>query len=545
MTTEAEIVGVSPDFPVEFADPAHAELTWEWDDMHMPFALTPLSADWVRVVGQGFGAWKEGLEAELPSRTHTAIWNGYAYFGFDPGAEGEERKRQQARALELWRAHEEIAERYWLDEALPELQAIYRAMREAPVETGKPAEVAAAWERSWAGADRAWRIHFTAISGPYQVMEDIADLYETVTPGASPGEAMRLIQGSRTVLFETELGVEGLATAAAAAPAVATALRGGARSIAALAAVRGGAPFVARLRSFLDGHGHLGQSVDDLALASWGEEPGLLLAEVAKRLDHPAEGAEVRRARLAREADALADAARERLAGKPDDLARFERLLGLARRIGPITEVHNFWIDRAAQASLRSFSMRVGARLVGEGVIDRADDVLFLSRAEVGPLLLDPEDRRAVVAERRAIHARQAARTPPKYVGKAPDAAAGPVDRFEGAKVESTEADVLRGTGASAGVVRGRARVILTSNEFDLIVPGDVIVCPSSNPSWVPVFTIAAGLVTNTGGVLSHAAVVAREFGLPAVVGVAGATTAIADGRQVEIDGTAGTVRLL
>ncbi|MBI3750502.1 MAG: hypothetical protein HY263_02440 [Chloroflexi bacterium] len=540
-----EIVGVSPDFPVEFADPAHAGLTWEWDDMHMPFALTPLSADWVRAVGNGFGAWKEGLEAELPSVTHTAIWNGYAYFGFDPGAEGEERERQKARALELWRAHEEVAERYWLDEALPELKAIYRSMREAPVERGTAAEVADAWTRAWAGADRAWRIHFTAITGPYQVLEDIADLYESVTPGASPGEAMRLIQGSRTELYDTEVGVEGLAAAAAAAPAIADALRRGTRSVAALEAMSGGGAFVARLDAFLASHGHLGQSVDDLALASWGEEPGLLLAEVAKRLDHPTEGAEARRARLAREADDLAGAARGRLAGKPEELARFERLLGLARRIGPITEVHNFWIDRAAQAALRSFAMRVGGRLVRDGVITGPDDVLFLSRAEVGPLLLEPADRRATVDERRAIHARQAARTPPKYVGKAPEAGAGPVDRFDGAKVESTEPDVLRGTGASAGVVRGPARVVLTSNEFDRIVPGDIIVCPSSNPSWVPVFTIAAGLVTNTGGVLSHAAVVAREFGLPAVVGVAGATTAITDGRQVEIDGTAGTVRLL
>ena len=75
--------------------------------------------------------------------------------------------------------------------------------------------------------------------------------------------------------------------------------------------------------------------------------------------------------------------------------------------------------------------------------------------------------------------------------------------------------------------------------------PGDIIVCPASNPSWVPVFAIAGGLVTNTGGVLAHAAVVAREFGLPAVVGVTGATTLIPDGQMVEIDGTAGTVRLL
>ena len=94
-------------------------------------------------------------------------------------------------------------------------------------------------------------------------------------------------------------------------------------------------------------------------------------------------------------------------------------------------------------------------------------------------------------------------------------------------------------------MVRGPARVTLSQDDFGRIQPGDIIVCPSSNPSWVPVFTIAGGLVTNTGGVLSHAAVVAREFGLPAVVGTGDATTRIADGRLVEIDGTAGTVRLL
>ena len=99
--------------------------------------------------------------------------------------------------------------------------------------------------------------------------------------------------------------------------------------------------------------------------------------------------------------------------------------------------------------------------------------------------------------------------------------------------------------GASAGVVTGTARVTLSPADFERIRPGDIIVCPSSNPSWVPVFAIAGGLVTNTGGVISHAAVVAREFGLPAVVGTVDATTRIADGRSVEIDGTRGTVRLL
>jgi pyruvate,water dikinase len=542
---ETELVGITEDFPIEFADPAHAGLTWEWDDMHMPFALAPLAADWVRAISQGFGAWKAHLGVDFPNRTHTAIWNGYAFFAYDPGAEGEERKRNSDAMTEIFRAQEATAEAYWRDEALPELRAIYQAMADAPIESGTAAEVAEAWRHSWAGAERAWRIHFIVINGPYQVLEDLADLYEANVPGGTAGEALRLIQGGRHELYDTEVGVERLAALVADSPALAGALHGGVRSPEALAALDGGPEFDRALRAFLAEHGHLGQSVDNLALASWAEEPALLLTEIAKRLDHTPEGTEARRSRLAREAAELADAMRQRLAGKAEELARFETILEFARRIGPITETHNYWIDRAAQASVRRLALRVGARLVREGAFDQPDDVFFLTREEVTGFLLEPRDRRSVIAERRALHERQKRTTPPSYVGKPPDASDVTSDRFDTAKLESAEAGVLRGSGASAGVVRGTARVVLTSAEFDRIVPGDIIVCPSSNPSWVPVFTIAGGLVTNSGGVLSHAAVVAREFGLPAVVGVAGATTTIRNGQTIEIDGTAGTVRLL
>ncbi|HTK44242.1 MAG TPA: PEP-utilizing enzyme, partial [Patescibacteria group bacterium] len=454
-------------------------------------------------------------------------------------------KRIEDEITELFRAQIPVAERYWRDEALPELRAIYQAMDEAPIETGSPAEAAAAWRRSWAGAERAWRIHFTAINGPYQVLDDLADLYEKVIEGAGPGEPMRLIQGVRHELYETENGVAHLAASAARRPAVAAALRGGTRRTEDLASLPDGAEFVAELQAFLDEHGHLGQSVDDLLLASWGDEPALVLAEIAKRLDHEPEAVETRRARLRREAEELADGVRARLADRPEELERFERVLDFARRIGPITETHNYWIDRKSQAHVRRLALRAGARLVRDGVFDAPDDVFYLHSAEVADLLHAPGDRRSLIAARRAEHARHQRLSPPHVVGKAPDAPSGPVDRFDGARVESTEPDLLRGTGASAGVARGPARVVLTSAEFNRIRPGDIIVCPSSNPSWVPVFTIAGGLVTNTGGVLSHAAVVAREFGLPAVVGTRDATTRIRDGQQVELDGTAGTVRLL
>jgi pyruvate,water dikinase len=177
------------------------------------------------------------------------------------------------------------------------------------------------------------------------------------------------------------------------------------------------------------------------------------------------------------------------------------------------------------------------------GAIGEPADILYIPRDEVPDLLRRPDDRRAVVAARRAEQQRWSAIRPPRTVGvPSPD---GGGDRFDGERFASTRPDELRGTGASAGIARGPARVTLTQADFGAVQPGDIVVCPSSNPSWTPLFAFAGGLITNTGGALSHAAVVAREFGLPAVVGTGDATDRIADGRLVELDGSTGIVRLL
>ncbi len=218
-------------------------------------------------------------------------------------------------------------------------------------------------------------------------------------------------------------------------------------------------------------------------------------------------------------------------------------MLALARQIGRLTETHNYWIDRMAQARLRTFAMRVGARLVREGIIERPEDILYFRRSEVPDVIRSSADRRAMVADRQSEHARWRTVKPPATVGKPSTAESS--GRFSGERFAKEDEAIVRGTGASAGIVRGPARIVLGPDDFGRVRPGDIIVAPSSNPSWVPLFTIAGGLVTNTGGVLSHAAVVAREFDLPAVVGTGDATTRIVDGQMVELDGTTGYVRLL
>jgi phosphohistidine swiveling domain-containing protein len=538
------------DFPVSFANHADGQETWEHDDMHLPFALTPLAADFaVEVIGGGFNPYYESFGA--PQRMHAAVWNGWAYFSFRANAPEGEEDAAEARWKEIRRSRIPITSAYWRDDVLPELRRLYEVIQ-APAFEGLPNEAAAtAWLDAWAAARRAWVLHFISIMGPYQVLEDLSDAYAAAMGPGRDAEALGLIGGTHHELEEVEEGIEalaGLADEADLADVLERIVSSGEITdeldLGQLRVAPGADRFADELGRFLDRHGHLGQSHDDLRLASWAEAPRTLLGQIVSRLRQPASRARERETELARRADELAKGPRAALAGKPDELDHFETTLRYAREIGYLTEGHNYWIDRMSQARLRALAMRAGRRLVRQGALARADDVFFLGRDDVAEALRAPVDLRSLVERRKADLARWEQMTPPPIVGKVPDSpAAG--DRFDGPRMASTESDVLRGTGASAGIVRGPARLVLSQDDFGSIHAGDVIVCPSSNPSWVPAFTLAAGLVTNTGGVLSHAAVVAREFGLPAVVGAAEATTRIADGRLIEIDGTAGIVRLL
>jgi pyruvate,water dikinase len=311
-----------------------------------------------------------------------------------------------------------------------------------------------------------------------------------------------------------------------------------------IGSLEGGAEFVRLLHDFLNKHGHLGQPFEDLAFASWGDEPSLIIAEIRKRLDQPEQDPEIQLRRLRSQADARELEIRERLAGRPDDLRRFEAALALAQDVGPLAEDHNYWMDRMVQTHVHRFAMRVGARLVEANVLAEPGDVFHLHVQEVEDALRAPRDMRATVSERKADLEKWQAMKPPKHLGKPPSPPSGS-DRFSPAPEAQSDASILKGIGACAGVGRGPARVVCTPDDFERVQPGDVLVSPASNPSWVPLFGIIAGLVTNTGGVLAHAAVTAREFNVPAVVGTGTATTVIKDGQMLEVDGAAGIVRIL
>ena len=531
------------DFPIVWREPGDADLTWEWDDMHTPHVVRPLGEDYLELLAHGFAYRYEKLG--VPLAILTRVWNGYAYFGFKIDAPEAEHDAVMARYQAARRARIPHTAAYWRDEALPELRVMYREIDEIDAETLSADRLAIAWERAWTHAERAWDIHFFVIAGPYQVLDDLADTYEALVENGTATEALGLVAGLVEEIRLAEEGLERLTIAAAATPAVADRLRtGDPVTVAEIEALHGSGAFVAQLRTFLADHGHLGHVGEDLGQASWSEEAGPLLADIAKRLERPLSAVAERWAARAAESAAIADRVRELAADRPAELAEFERVLAAAREIGHLTEGHNYWIDRMCSDRLRRFALRVGRRLVRDGALDAADDIMFLARSEVPEVLAGSLDARPLVAERRREHLRRQAIRPPRVVGK-PKSESSEPDRFDGGRFAPDADGTLRGTGASAGVVRGPARVVNGPDDFGRVRPGDIIVAPASNPGWVPLFSIAAGFVTDTGGVLSHAAVVAREFGLPAVVGLGDATTRIPDGRIVEIDGAAGLVRFV
>jgi pyruvate,water dikinase len=171
-------------------------------------------------------------------------------------------------------------------------------------------------------------------------------------------------------------------------------------------------------------------------------------------------------------------------------------------------------------------------------VIDESEDVFFLTFQELQDVVRTGEADRELVRERREAFRSYEALTPPRVLTSDGEAITGTYRR------DDVPAGALVGLPVSGGAVEGRARVVLDMAEADL-EPGDILVTAHTDPSWSPLFVAISGLVTEVGGLMTHGAVVAREYGLPAVVGMEHATRLISDGQRIRVNGTDGYVEIL
>jgi rifampicin phosphotransferase len=511
-----------------WATPGDAALTWRWGRQAFPAPLTPLMQSYLPFHTQGWV--RDSREQCTVGEIRIRFEQGYYYSRWQPtGLTTWE--QADLRAL----AAERATPARWRDEFLPLLRADHQRVRALDRASMADGDLALALQENLTAQIRHFTIHAHMASFPYGATERLLNWYLERFPGASDVEAYRLVQGLWNTNIENMHRLWELSQRCT--DAVAAALRAGDWA---------GLPpdFAPHWHAYLAEFGHRTHALADPASPTWQEDPTpvarLVLSYAAQSVPDPA----LEQARLAAERAAFTSEVRARLA--PEESEAFETLLSTALANYLLTEDHNFWIDQQCPADLRLLCAEIGRRMAQRGTLDAAGDIAFLTLSELvlwGFGLADP--LRPRVAQRKAEHAAQRRITPPDYLGAPPESQPW-VDRFGGPPLPlDAEPGVIQGVGASAGRVTGIVRVAHTFDEAQALERGEVLVCPATDPNWAPLFGIAGALVTDTGGSLCHAAVLAREYHLPAIVGTHTATARLQTGQRVEVDGLSGRVRMI
>ncbi|HET6869938.1 MAG TPA: PEP-utilizing enzyme, partial [Solirubrobacteraceae bacterium] len=300
---------------------------------------------------------------------------------------------------------------------------------------------------------------------------------------------------------------------------------------------------------------------------SWLDDPSIPYAALighisalqsGEQIDRPTEEIVRERDRLATEYGALLD---------DDARTSFNDLLNLSRTVFPYVEEHKFFCDYWFLTRWWNKIREFGALLARNDFLEDGEDVFQLSRYEVASALdelvltwatggvpLGPKHWPPIAARRKELLKKLNDWTPPPAIGVTPEAVTDPMtimlwgvttERVQEWARQVEGGTTLNGAAASPGVVEGAARVVKSVDQIGDVRDGEILVCGSTSPAWAPIFSKIRATVTDVGGVMSHAAIVAREYGLPAVVGTGRATAAIRTGQTIRVDGTEGTVTVL
>ena len=313
----------------------------------------------------------------------------------------------------------------------------------------------------------------------------------------------------------------------------------------------GGRFWLEEFQAYSRKYGHLVDNHDYLYPAPAGD-PAKILDSIRTRMNLIQEDPLARQKQLAAERRQATAQAFEKLATFPLRKAIFRWILSWAQEGASIREDVYFNALRGWPAARRAI-LALGQRLVAAGAFAHASDIFFLTWPEVKRIVLGAEARdwTETIESRRVEHRQQSRLSPPPSVplDGPPLTIARRIKNLLKRMIVGKDSRImgpgeLRGAPASPGRVTGPARLVASASEFGRLQKGDIVVTRNATPDWTPAFTIAAGLITDSGGPLSHTSILAREFGIPAVMGVQTATRCIAEGQLVTIDGGDGSIRL-
>ena len=418
---------------------------------------------------------------------------------------------------------------------------------------------------------RNWEHHFEFLNLGYVAYLDFFMFCKEAFPGIPDLAIAKMVMGVDSVLFRPDDELKDLADLAVKLGLTAqfAGHQSAEKTLAAVAAAPKGAEWIKAFEKAQDpwfnytvGNGFYGTDV------YWRDNLDLPVGYIADYVERAAKGEQLHRPKdaLIAERDRIAGEYAEALSGEAAET--FQGKLGLARAVYPYVEDHNFYIEHWTMGVFWRKVRQLGQLLADQGFWANAEDILYIDRNRVREVLFDyasawavgtepigPSYWPAEIARRAKIINALAQNRPAPAFNEPPAEISEPftvmlwgitteqVQQWLGA--DSGNKNELKGMAASGGVVEGKARVIFSPDQLGELQQGEILVAPVTAPSWGPVFGKISATVTDIGGMMSHAAIVCREYGLPAVTGTGSASTTIKTGMTLRVDGTNGTVEIL
>ena len=559
---------------------------WFWNSMHFPVPMPAFDVICIDSPYQAVGSWQNRVFAVPPAMgIDYRCVNGYIYISgnpvTDPAKIAERAEFFQKRAgyyfqnwSELygkWRAKMEALIRELGELEVPDLPE-YEPDEVAFGDDRNTAfyEVLTAYGRALRLADLMWQHHFEFLLLGYGAYGTFVEFCKGSLPDIPDQHIAQMVAGIDVLLFRPDAELRRLARLAIETGVDDAFVQGRTPQEidAELMQSDPGREWLEELEKVKDPWFNMATG-DGLYhyYHSWLDDPSIPYAALighisalnaGEQIDRPTEEIVRERDRLAEEYGALLD---------EESRESFNDLLALSRTVFPYVEEHKFFCDYWFLTRWWNKIREFGALLARNDFLEDGEDVFQLSRYEVasaldelvltwatGGVALGPKHWPPIAARRKELLERLSDWTPPPAIGVTPDAVTDPMtimlwgvttERVQEWARQVEGGTSLNGAAASPGVVEGAARVVKSVNQIGDVRDGEILVCGSTSPAWAPIFSKIKATVTDVGGVMSHAAIVAREYGLPAVVGTGRATSTIRTGQTIRVDGSEGTVTIL
>jgi len=559
-------------FPIEWAE-GEKELLWIFDDLHCPNPVSPMFFDiggWWLTCDHMFRRFGTPFACDWIAKKI----NGYVYAAAIPADSSlrVEATEYQSRYVPRVPRDSEHAERigsyldwvlphyaenfldWWNDRLRPEIERNFAFLDGYDTEAASLVELAVLLEDAIDIHDRHWKIHWLLNFAQFSSTARLAATIHEVKGDVDSALIGRLQSSIADRNWDSIEALWQIKETIKQDPELLDAFRGTTADdvLRALAGCERGRWLVAeKIDPYRREFGNKSIWSHEFAFSTWRENPAPIIEALRGYLesdyDYPQAIEDVERD--------LDGAVHELMDDLPPgaDRGKLRQALDLSLKMNPLTPDHHFYVDQGTNARVRLVLIAIGRKLAAARLLDRPEDVMYLHYNELRALMADPAsvDAATLVSERLDEREQAYRLRPREWVGTVTKTQLdfpyytlwGFPDKFYRQQPEAK--DELVGLAASPGVVEATARVVDSPEEFDRVRQGEVIVCRMTNPAWVVLFTKVAGVVTDAGGVASHPAVVAREFGLPAVVGTSIATERIRTGDRVRVNGSTGLVSIL